>query len=144
MVVAIVTEIGWESIKNYFINKDTFRQQVYDVLMENLQIYRSEDCKIVLPNTVTTAERHKIHILTRLGFFPRSKGEGSNRIMEIFITPEFFEELHQEFKSDELEEVVVEEPVQTDPMIALKTAILEDIMLLVEKHFNDIFLKHYT
>ena len=135
MVVVIINENQWELVKPSFINKDAFKEIVYRTLIDNLNDYHCEDCKIVLPNTVTTAERHKLHILTKPGFTPRSKGENSNRFMEIFIDADFFEELHNIFKP-------VDKPV--DRMFIIKKAILDDIMGIVEKHFNEIFLKYYV
>jgi hypothetical protein len=109
--------------------------------MSQVEVFNAEDCKIILPNSVTVAERHKIHINTLPGFLPRSKGSSQNRIMELFIDANFFQELHDRFKPAQ----EVEEPVQeTDKFTAFKKAVLDDLMQLIEKYFNDLFLKHYV
>ncbi len=113
--------------------------------MEQLNgVFNAEDSKIVLPKTLTVSERHRMHILTRPGFYPRSKGDGENRFMEIFIKEDFFEELHDTFKSEEIEETSSEGEQDNSDINKFKRSILDDLMKIVDKYFNDIFLKHYT
>jgi len=142
MVVVTVSEITWESIKTRMTDRNTYQFEVYNLLMDQFEVFKAEDCKIILPKSVSVAERHKIHINTLPGFLPRSKGYAQDRIMELFIDANFFQELHDRFKpAEEVQETVQE---TTDEFTAFKKAVLDDIMQLVEKYFNDLFLKHYV
>ena len=62
--------------------------------------------------------------------------------MELFIDANFFQDLHDRFKpAEEIQETVQE---TSDEFTAFKKAILDDLMQLIEKYFNDLFLKHYV
>ena len=149
MVVIEVSNQYWTKIKDNLTNKNTFEFEIYNLLINQQKI--PENSKIVLPVSVSTADRHKMHILTRAGFEPKSKGE-NDRYMELFIKKEYFAILHNRFKIEEIEEPVVQPIVQTNlnnvssliPFDAFKKAILDDIMGIVEKHLNSEFLKYYV
>ena len=146
MTTFTISEENWETIKDSITNKDTFKQEVYNILTENQnKLLESNYYKIILPKKVTVAERHKLHKLTRTGFFPNSKGEGEERIMAIFIETVFVHHLNSLFYEEIVPPVV---PVQVDQtqeiLIDFKRRVLEDVMLLIEKHFNEVFLKYYN
>ena len=151
MVIITIFDEQWTNVKNILTNVNTFENEIYNILNQQINI-KPENSKIVLPVSVTTAERHKMHILTRDGFNPKSTGS-VNRYMELFITKEYFENLHNQFKIEPVTEPVIEpvtEPV-TEPVIdnlvqfnTFKKAILDDIMGIVEKHLNAEFLKYYV
>jgi len=144
MAVFVVTEAEWDANKNLISNGATIEAEIYKILGLNENVFlKLEEYKIVLPVTVTTAERHKIHKLSRPGFYSRSKGNDPNRIMEIFIEPDFIEHLNDIFYRAPL--IVPDVPPEPEtPFQLFKKAILEDIMLIVEKHLNDVFLKYYN
>ena len=100
MVVIEVSKQYWTKIKDNLTNKDTFEFEIYNLLINQQKI--PENSKIVLPVSVSTADRHKMHILTRAGFEPKSKGE-NDRYMELFIKKEYFAILHNRFKIEEVE-----------------------------------------
>ena len=146
MTTFTVSEESWNTKKDLITNKDTFKQEIYNILTGGVNaILENNYYKIVLPKTVSVSERHKLHKLTRTGFFPNSKGQGENRIMEIFIETVFVEHLNDLFYQPPEEVEVYPQPAQLDDLLAdFKKRVLEDIMLLIEKHFNDIFLKFYN
>jgi hypothetical protein len=146
MGVFVLTEAAWEISKDLITNGPTVESEIYKILGLNENVYlRLEDYKIVLPKTVNVAQRHKIHKLSRPGFYSRSKGEFPNRTMEIFIEPDYVEYLNRVFYRPEPVDPEPEpEPEPETPIQAFKKAILEDIMLVVEKHLNDVFLKYYN
>jgi len=145
MVAVTISENQWVEMKSDLTNKNQFEHEIYNILINQQVIILPEDSKIILPNIVTVAERHKMHILTRNGFVPKSIGGGTNRYMELIISKQFFENLHEQFQ--EIEEVVIDEieiEIQPNPIDVLKKAILDDIMIIVEKHLNSEFLKFYV
>ena len=146
MGVFVITESGWETSKNLITNAATIESEIYNILSSNQNSFLLlEEYKIVLPVSVTTAERHKIHKLSRPGFYSRSKGNDPNRIMEIFIDPDFIEHLNDLFyRAPKPEPEPVAEPEPENELQAFKKSILEDIMIIVEKHLNDVFLKYYN
>jgi len=147
MTTFTITDDEWTAKKDLFTNKDTYKQEIYNILSGGLNVLLANNYyKIVLPKSVNVAERHKLHKLTRNGFFPNSKGEGHNRIMEIFIETNFVKYLNDLFYQQPEVEVEVDPlpPPLENPLLEFKKKVLEDIMTLVEKHFNEIFLKYYN
>jgi hypothetical protein len=146
MVLEILVGVQqWDSIKNAVLNY--FEQSIYELLSSGTSA--PQMCKIVLPTSVTTAERHKLHILTRPGFKPESFGYNSERYMVLNISKDYFEYLHEVYKQPEPEPepepFVLPPPNRPENQLeALKKALLDDIMNIVEKHLNEQFLKFYV
>ena len=144
----IINSEQWGNIKDNMLNNNTFEYQVWTILSSGTSAPQMS--KIVLPYSVTTSERHKLHVLTRPGFKPESFGEYNQRYMVLNITKNYFEHLNDAFKPIEPEpepevQFVLPPPNrQENPIEALKKAILDDIMVIVEKHLNEQFLRHYT
>jgi len=141
----IINADQWNNIKINMFNNNTFESEVWNILSSGTSAPQMS--KIVLPTSVTTSERHKLHILTRPGFKPESFGEYNRRYMVLNISKEYFQQLEEIFKPEEPEPepFVLPPPNRPENSIeAFKKAILDDIMVIVEKHLNEQFLRHYT
>ena len=141
----------WESMPLITNSFNDFQQEIYNIFFTNPDI-KITNCKLILPSYVTIQERHRIHKYTSTGMDAISYGEIPNRVMEISFNKNYMQKIFDKYyiKPEEPEPEQVEE-IENDHQLLkiqalneLKKAILDDLMILIDKHLNTEFLKYYN
>lgn len=136
----------WESMPQFTNTFNDFQNCIYNIFFRNPNVDITS-CKLILPNYVTIQERHRIHKFTTSGMDAYSFGESPNRIMEIDFTKKYMQTIFDKFyiKPEEIDTPLPDhQPAKMQAIQELKKAILDDVMILIDKHLSDEFLKYYN
>jgi len=100
MVNFYLNAVQWNNIKNNaLISRDNFEQEIITfVFINSPYTINVTDLNIVLPKEVSRMERYRIHQYTvNKHFVPESIGDDPNRIMTIFISKKYVQEMYNKY-----------------------------------------------
>jgi hypothetical protein len=91
-----------ELINNY----DNFFKYLITGVIGTNSVSKNSDFKIVLPSSLTCAQRHRIHTYTRgKDFYGLTDHKSSKPVMTLFISNSFYTELVEKYTVKEVKEV---------------------------------------
>ena len=139
-----MTSEYWEVIKsNALISKTTFEESMYNFIFED-QGVQVMGIVLTFPNSLTTKERHNIHIFSEKNNLEAiSKGAPPNRCIDVCFSEKYIQKIYNNYYKEPV--IVLETISKQDIFInELKKAILDDLMNVIDKHLQELYLKHYV
>jgi len=134
----------WEIIKSTaLISKTTFEENMYNFIFED-QGVQVMGIVLTFPNSLTTKERHTIHIFSEKNNLEAiSKGAPPNRCIDVCFSEKYIQKIYNNYYK---EPVIVHETISKQDIFIneLKKAILDDLMNVIDKHLQELYLKHYV
>ena len=136
----------WELIKSTtLISKTTFEESMYNFIFKD-QGVQVMGIVLTFPNSLTTKERHTIHIFSEKNNLEAiSKGAPPNRCIDVCFSEKYIQKIYNNYYK---EPVIVPETNSNQEQMELfinkfKKAILDDLMNVIDKHLQELYLKHY-
>ena len=127
----------WNSIKDVIFNsKQNFEEEMYKFIFEFMHCDVTS-IELAFPDILTTHERHCIHLFSKKDTFTAvSKGEIPDRFIEVKFSELYIQHIYNRKTSPVVPQI--DQEIDT-----FKKAILDDIMNVVDKHLQELYLKFY-
>jgi hypothetical protein len=122
-----------ELINNY----DNFFKYLAIGVIGTSSISKNCDFKIVLPSSLTCAQRHRIHTYTRgKDFYGITDHKGSAPVMSLYMSNSFYNELVEKYSVKEVKEI--------DPFKKFRKEAFDKHMQLLEQLYPEEFAEFFN
>jgi hypothetical protein len=122
-----------ELINNY----DNFFKYLAIGIIGTSYLSKNGDFKIVLPSSLTCAQRHRIHTYTRgKDFYGITDHKGSAPVMSLYMSNSFYNELVEKYSVKEVKEV--------DPFKKFRKEAFDKHMQLLEQLYPEEFTEFFN
>ena len=111
----------WESIMvSALKHRDSFDKEMFEIIKGVV----NQDVQIYFPETLSTADRYKIHTFSKVGLITsRSVGEGSNRQLICNMTKKYVKIMYDTYHQD------------PEPVPVIKNKVFEDLLQIILTSF---------